>query len=136
MKKKSEVLLPTGKRMTSQRRIIWKLIQESEEHVDAMEIYFEAKKRGFSISLPTVYRTIDLFRKLGYLEEVNLQENHLHFEIKEGGGHIHLICKKCGKIIETESKLLKKLRIEVEEKSKMKIEGSQITFFGLCEKCR
>lgn len=134
--KSKEVLLPDGKRMTPQRKIIWKLIKESKGHIDAMEIYFEAKKRGLPISLSTVYRTIDLFRKLGYLEEVNFQENHLHFEIKEEEEHLHLVCKKCGEIEEIESKSLQKLKEEIGKKSNMKITGSQITFFGLCKKCQ
>jgi Fur family ferric uptake transcriptional regulator len=101
-----------------------------------MEIYLEAKKRGLSLSLSTVYRTIDLFRKLGYLKEVNFQENHLHFEIKEEEEHLHLVCQGCGKIEEMESKSLRKLKEEIEKKSGINITGSQIIFFGLCRKCQ
>ena len=71
-----------GKRVTGQRRLLLNLIQEAEGHLDADELYRQAKEREPKISLATVYRTLRLFKDLGLIEERHFVEEHHHYEAK------------------------------------------------------
>lgn len=135
MKKKREVSsFPPQLRLTTQRKIIWEIIQENG-HVDAEELYLKAKKRNPRISLSTVYRSLSAFKRNGYLQDLNYDRSHQHFELKQAD-HLHFICSKCGKITELNTKTLTKLKKEVEKALKANIEKTDLNLIGTCESCQ
>jgi Fe2+ or Zn2+ uptake regulation protein len=132
----SRKLLLKGKRFTRQRQILWDLIQSSTGHLDAKELFLKAQAQGLDISLATIYRNLELFKELGYLEKRWFNENHRHFEVSRGRKHFHLICTVCGRVQEFKSKSLQALEKEVEEKTGLNIVESQLNFYGLCQECQ
>ncbi len=132
----SKKLTLKGKRLTHQRQILWDLIQDAPGHLDAKELFLKAQARGLDVSLATVYRNLELFKELGFLEKRWFNENHRHFEVSQERKHFHLLCTACGRVQEFKSKFLQALEEEIETKTGLKIEESQLNFYGLCRDCQ
>src|ERR1700734_3939013 len=101
-------LLSKGVRLTSQRRAVISVIQEATSHLDAGSLLELARKLEPSIDRATVYRTIELLKKLRLIDELDLMhlEGEKHFyEVKPRSEHIHLACFECGRIEELSSPL-------------------------------
>jgi Fur family ferric uptake transcriptional regulator len=119
------------RRMTSQRELLLGIIQE-RGHLDADEIYRLAKRRNPRLSLSTVYRTLNLLKELGLVEELHLGEEHHHYEAKAEAHH-HLICLGCGKVIEC--RLTEDLR-ELGRRHGFTVVSAQVELVGYCSDCR
>ena len=121
---------------TSQRKLVLDVLQEAGKHVDAKEIYLRASAKDPGISMATVYRSLNLFKNAGIVDERHIGELHCFYEIKREGEHQHLICKGCGQIIDIESPLLKKLLSDIQHKSNFRITKAELYLEGYCDKCR
>ncbi|MBA7476534.1 Ferric uptake regulation protein [subsurface metagenome] len=124
----------TGLRATSQRALILEVIRRG--HLDADEIYRQARRKQPRLSLSTVYRTLQLFKKLGLVEELHFDETHHHYEVKPSSEHHHLVCLGCGKIMEFECPLSPKMKKDIAREKGFEITGAEIRMTGYCAKCR
>jgi Fur family ferric uptake transcriptional regulator len=131
-----DALRAHGKRVTSQRNLILQIVRESRGHLDASEIYRRARSKDPRISLSTVYRNLNLLEELGLISELHLDQEHHHYELKEGMGHHHLICTNCDKVIEFDSPLVADLVSQVSQEQGFRVDRVQIDLVGLCEECR
>ncbi|MEW6231708.1 MAG: Fur family transcriptional regulator [Chloroflexota bacterium] len=130
------VLRPAGRRRTSQRELLFRLIQENREHLDVDGIYRLAKREYPRLSISTVYRTLSLLKELNLVRELHLEEEHHHYEARDPGGHFHLICKGCGQVIEFSSPLAEELKHHVARDKDFQVSDVQIDITGLCRECR
>ena len=126
----------TGRRLTGQRLLLLQLIQEHEGHLDAHELYRLASERNPRLSLSTVYRTMNLLRDLGLVNEVHLGEEHHHYELRPLSQHCHLICASCGKVVEIGCELIEQLKETVAAQHDFEIIEAQVDLVGLCRECR
>jgi Fur family ferric uptake transcriptional regulator len=131
-----EILRAEGKRITAQRALLLEVIRESHGHLDADQIYQQARTKDPRISLSTVYRNLNMLKDLGLISELHLDEEHHHYEIREDIEHYHLICSGCGRVIEFESPLVARLFAEVQKSHDFLIELAHIDLVGLCKDCR
>ncbi len=125
-----------GQRVTSQRRLLLDILRRSEGHLDADELYRLAKEREPRLSLSTVYRALSLFKELGLVEERHFAEEHHHYEVKREREHHHLICLGCGKVIEFEYPLTKRMKEDVSRQCGFEILNASVSLEGYCERCR
>ncbi|KPJ52518.1 MAG: hypothetical protein AMJ37_02755 [Dehalococcoidia bacterium DG_18] len=125
-----------GQRVTSQRKLLLDLLRRSEGHLDADELYRLAKEREPRISLSTVYRTLRLFKELGLVEERHFAEEHHHYEAKGEVEHHHLICLGCGKVVEFEHPVTKRMKRDVSNQTGFDIVAAEVYLEGYCERCR
>src|ERR1700679_2086350 len=106
-----------GLRLTAQRRALLEIIQSATTHLDAASLLQLARERDASIDRATVYRTLELLKKLGLVDELDLMhlngEKH-YYEARRDRDHIHLACFHCGKIEEFGSPLFESLKQEIE----------------------
>jgi Fe2+ or Zn2+ uptake regulation protein len=130
------VLYSSSKRVTSQRTLLLDIIRQNDSHLDADELYRIAKEKNKSISLSTVYRNLQLFKKLKLVEERHFDEGHHHYEVKPADEHQHLICTACGKVIEFTCPLCQKLRDEMGREYDFDITGVEVSMSGVCPECR
>jgi Fur family ferric uptake transcriptional regulator len=131
-------LLSKGIRLTSQRRAVISVIQEAQSHLDAGSLLDLARKREPGIDRATVYRTIELLKKLRLIDELDLMhlEGEKHFyEVKTEGDHIHLACFGCGMIQEFTSPLFDRLKGEVVHNTGFEIRVARLELGGFCRKC-
>jgi Fur family ferric uptake transcriptional regulator len=124
-----------GHPLTSQRRLLLGLLREDEGHIDAKELYRRASAKEKSISPATVYRTLNLFKELGLVDEIRLGKVRCYYEIKQSQGHQHLVCQGCGKIIEFQSPYFTKLIKEVQSEHGFNVKKAELYLEGHCPGC-
>jgi len=121
--------------LTSQRRLLFKLIRESNELVDAKELYRRASRKDKSISPATIYRNLSLFKQLGLIDERRLGKMRCYYEIKQPLERQHLVCRGCGKVIEFESSLIRKLVDKVQREHSFNVTKAELYLEGYCSEC-
>jgi Fur family ferric uptake transcriptional regulator len=131
-----QVLNSSSQRVTAQRALLLDLIRHSHGHLDADELFRLAKEKHARINLSTVYRNLQLFKKLGLIEERHFAEEHHHYEAKATAEHQHLCCLSCGKVVEFDFPLTQKLRDEIGSKYDFNITAVEVSMTGLCSDCR
>jgi len=131
-----KILHGAGKRITPQRMLILETIRAGQGHLDADEIYRRAKKRAPRLSLSTVYRTINVLKEAGLIEELHLGEEHHHYELKDKTEHHHLICQVCGKVVEFESPFSEQLVHDLGQRYDFEITSVHLDLIGYCAECR
>src|SRR5277367_21312 len=127
-----------GIRLTPQRRALIQVIQDAREHLDAGSLLELARQREPSIDRATVYRTIELLKKLRLIDELDLMhlEGEKHFyEVKTKSEHIHLACFSCGRIEEFSSALFERLKAEISEQAGFSIRVTRLEVGGACRAC-
>ncbi|MFC1862055.1 Fur family transcriptional regulator [Chloroflexota bacterium] len=125
-----------GLKVTKQRALLLELIQQGEGHLDADELYRRARARQPRLSLSTVYRALQKFKKLGLVEEVHFDESHHHYETKQSAEHHHLLCLGCGRVIEFSHPLSRYIKRTVPEAKGFEIGETEIRISGYCSTCR
>jgi Fur family ferric uptake transcriptional regulator len=126
-------------RLTRQRRVLLQVIENAKRHLDAGEILEQAQKIDSNITRVTVYRTIDLLKRHGLIDELDLL--HLrgdrHFYESHGErDHIHVACLRCGKVREFESELYESLKKQIAKDCEIEITVSRTEVGGYCTECR
>jgi Fur family transcriptional regulator, ferric uptake regulator len=124
-----------GHLMTNQRRLLLELISQADGHIDARELYRLANSNGEFISPATIYRSLNLFKQLGLIDERRLGKVRCYYEIKRSSEHQHLVCRCCGKIIEIESPLIRKLVVKIQNEHRFRVTKVELYLEGYCEKC-
>ena len=125
-----------GQRMTSQRRLLLDIIRSSSDHLDADELFRQAKEKDPRISLSTVYRNLSLLKEVGLIVERHLGEEHHHYEINIAPHHHHLVCIECGDVFEFESPLADKIKENIADISQFEITEIEINMQGYCASCK
>lgn len=95
-----EACVARGMRMTDQRRVIARVIEDSKDHPDVEELYRRASAIDARISLSTVYRTVNLFEEAGLVTKHDFKDGRARFELIPDEHHDHLIDIRSGKVIE------------------------------------
>jgi Fur family ferric uptake transcriptional regulator len=124
-----------GHSMTVQRRLLLELLRDAEGHLDAKELYRRASARDESISPATVYRSLNLFKELGLVDEMRLGKVRCYYEIKQSPEHQHLVCQGCGKIIEFQNPHFQKLIEAVRREHRFNITKAELYLEGYCPEC-
>jgi len=128
-----------GIRLTRQRRVLVQVVETARRHLDADEILERAQKIDPNITRVTVYRTIDLLKRHGLIDELDLLHlrGHRHFyESHAAQDHIHVACVRCGKVREFESELYEDLKRQISRDCGIEITVSRTEVGGICSDCR
>ena len=125
-----------GMRVTSQRAIIMEIIRQGHGHLDADDIFRQARRKEPRISLSTVYRALRAFKEQGLVEELHLGDTHHRYEVKPVKEHHHLICLGCGKVIEFQHPLSSYLNRNAPEARNFDITEAELCVKGYCPECR
>jgi Fe2+ or Zn2+ uptake regulation protein len=121
--------------MTSQRRLLLELLGGSQGHIDAKELYHLASALDESISLATVYRSLNLFKELGLVDEMRLGKMRCCYEVRRSPGHQHLVCRGCGKVMEFQSPYFQNLIEAVRREHGFTVTKAELCLEGYCPKC-
>lgn len=132
----SSRLSELGYRLTPQRLMVVKAVEEADSHISAEEIYLQIRARYPYMNISTVYRTLELLSELGLVTETDMGDGRVRYHSIGKGHHHHLVCQKCGEIIDVEESMLSPLRGEIEQRYGFKVNMKHLAFFGLCSKCR
>ena len=125
-------------RLTRQRRVILQVMDDAEQHLDVDQILERAQKIDSGVHLVTVYRTIDLLKKHGLIDELDLlhlRGDRHYYETHGPRDHIHVACLRCGKVREFESRLYEQLKQQIARDFNMKVTVSRTEVGGYCAEC-
>jgi Fur family ferric uptake transcriptional regulator len=125
--------------MTKQRRVLIETLQAADRHMDAATLLELAQKEEPRINRATVYRTLELLKKLKLIDELDLMhlEGEKHFyEAKTSADHLHLACFMCGAIIEYTSPAFKRFKEEIARENEFDIGVIRLEAGGYCKHCR
>jgi Fur family ferric uptake transcriptional regulator len=126
-------------RLTRQRRVVLQVMEGAPQHLDAGEILERAQKIDSDITRVTVYRTLELLKSHGLIDELDLLHlrGHRHFYESHGPrDHIHVACIRCGKVREFESELYEDLKKQIARDCDLEITITRTEVGGLCADCR
>ena len=124
-----------GHFLTNQRQLLLKLMRDAEGHIDAKELYRRASAKDESISPATVYRTLNLFKELGLVDEMRLGKVRCYYEVKQSSEHQHLVCKGCGKVMEIKNPYFNKLVGAVRKEHGFRVTKAELYLEGYCSEC-
>lgn len=127
-----------GIRMTRQRRVILQVMDAAEQHLDVDQILSRAQKIDSGVHLVTVYRTIDLLKKHGLIDELDLlhlRGDRHYYETHGPRDHIHVACLRCGKVREFESRLYEQLKEQIARDVGMQVTVARTEVGGICNQC-
>jgi Fur family ferric uptake transcriptional regulator len=120
-----------GMRMTEQRRIIARVLNDSDDHPDVEELYRRCAKIDRHISISTVYRTVKLFEDAGIIERHDFREGRARFEQATDSHHDHLINLRTGEVIEFQSEDIERLQREVARKLGYKLVDHRLELYAV-----
>lgn len=119
-----------GLRMTDQRRVIAKVLSESDDHPDAEELYNRAAAVDPKISLATVYRTVRLFSDAGIIETHDFRDGRARYETADEDHHDHLIDVVTGDVIEFMDKEIEELQERIAQKLGYELVDHRLELYG------
>ncbi len=120
-----------GLRMTGQRRVIARVLSESNDHPDAEELHRRASSIDPHISIATVYRTVRLLEESGILERHDFRDGRSRYEEMPDEHHDHLIDVQTGKVIEFHNDQIEDLQRLVAEKLGYKLVDHRLELYGV-----
>jgi len=129
-----EKCISKGVKLTGQRKIIARVMSESEDHPDVDELYKRVTKIDSKISIATVYRTVKLFEEAGILAKHDFKGGKARYEEISESHHDHLIDIKTGEIIEFVDDEIEKLQKKVAEKYGYDLVDHKLELYGIKKK--
>ncbi|MEK6698727.1 MAG: transcriptional repressor [Nitrospirota bacterium] len=133
----SEYLSGQGLKSTRQRDDVLNAFVSAGRHLSAEELYLLVKKSNPGIGYATVYRTLKLLAEAGLADERRFEDGFTRYEYNASDGHHdHLICTRCGKIIEFENERIEQLQQDVARKNRFKVQSHKLELYGLCSDCQ
>jgi Fur family peroxide stress response transcriptional regulator len=124
-----------GRALTRQRRVILDVVQDSEEHLTASEIFAAARERLSSISFATVYNSLRYLKDAGLIREITFGNAASRYD-RETARHDHAVCTACGKLLDFDLAETAELMRLAARRSRFKPESVHLTLYGLCPDCK
>jgi Fur family ferric uptake transcriptional regulator len=135
-----------GYKVTKAREAILNILDTTDDHLSAKDIFGKINNDYPDIGLTTVYRTLDILSSMGLILKLDFGDGQARYELAhdvEGTNHHHhLVCTICNKVInysdfiDEEVELLHRTEKGLSRKYRFKITNHIIQFYGVCEQCR
>ena len=123
--------------LTPQRMAIAEFLSRSKDHPTVDEIHKDIRKRYPTMSVATVYSTLELLKELGEIQELSIRKRGKACFDPNPGLHHHLLCRKCGKILDVEFEHPSNCPIIAKETiDGCKVEEVQAYLYGICSECQ
>jgi Fur family ferric uptake transcriptional regulator len=127
-------LKKAGLKVTLPRLKILEILQQPQnQHISAEDVYKLLLEQDEDIGLATVYRVLNQFDDAGILNRHHFEGGKSVFEISHKKHHDHLVCLKCGKVIEFEDDVIEKRQEEVAERHSITLTHHSLYLYGECK---
>ena len=120
-----------GLRITEQRKVIARVLGDSEDHPDVETLHQRASAVDANISIATVYRTVRLFEEAGILAKHDFGDGRARYEETPSEHHDHLIDIQSGKVVEFHNDEIEELQRRIAEKAGYRLVGHRLELFGV-----
>ena len=125
-----------GYRLTPQRLMILSAIENSDNHISAEEIYARVIEKYPHVNVSTIYRTLDLIKRLGLVTETDLGGGRVRYHPADKGRHHHLVCQNCAAVIDLDESVLVPLKDVLRREYKFNADLRHLAIFGRCGRCK
>jgi Fur family ferric uptake transcriptional regulator len=126
-------LKEAGLKVTLPRMKILEILENSEnQHLTAEDIYKILLQTGDDIGVATIYRVLSQFESASLVNRHQFETGQAVFELNRGHHHDHLICVKCGKIVEFVDDEIEKRQEDIAEKEGFQITDHALIIYGIC----
>jgi len=126
-----QLCMDRGMKMTLQRRVVARVLSDSEDHPDVEEVYSRASALDPKISIATVYRTVRLFEEADILEKHDFGDGRSRYEEMPEDHHDHLINIQNGKVIEFQNAEIEALQNKIARQHGLKLVGHRLELYGV-----
>jgi Fur family ferric uptake transcriptional regulator len=123
--------------VTAQRERVAEVVLESHGHLSVEDIEQQLRGSGMRIGKATVYRTLDILARSGMITERDFGEGFRRYERVPGHPHHeHLICTRCGKVVEFTNDRLERMKAVIAEEYGFQHHHHRLEIYGLCRECQ
>lgn len=134
MSANDQQLKEAGLKVTSPRLKVLEVLKASpDQHVSAEELYKMMIEQDEEIGLATIYRVLNQFDDAGIVTRHHFEGGKSVFELSDKHHHDHLVCLKCGKVIEFEDEVIEERQLRVSEKYNIKLTHHSLYLYGECQ---
>ena len=130
-----DILRKNGYKATPQRIAICRFALQSRDHPTAQRIYGEVKKVHQTVSLATVYKTLQILAQHSLIQELDLPESQARFD-SYVEPHLNLVCVRCGNIQDFDDDAAQELVERVAARAEFTRTGQRLDVYGMCKTCR
>jgi Fe2+ or Zn2+ uptake regulation protein len=130
----SAALRERGQRVTPQRLVVARVMDELQRHATAEMVFGEVSARMPGVSLPTVYATLELLEELGLVERVAREGGTVVYDPRTDEHH-HLVCRRCGAIADIDADVQAGAVLRAARKAGFAPDSAQVVVKGLCAAC-
>ena len=129
-----EALRKKGYRATSQRIAICRFALDNREHPTAQRIYAAVKKLHPTVSLATVYNTLQVLRELHLVQELVFVKGETRFD-SNVAPHVNVVCLRCGTVSDVDDRVAREVVARATSKARFTVTGQRFDIYGICDKC-
>ncbi len=130
-----ESLRKKGLKITPQRLAIVRVLKDNTSHPSAEEIYHKVRKDHPTISLATVYQTLETLENVGGITVLKFDRRKTRYD-PDLSPHHHMVCTRCHKITDVHHDYSMTLRLPPSLTNRFQINGFNVVFYGICAECR
>ena len=131
----TELLRGNGFKVTPQRLAVYEVLANTKEHPNAEMIFNSLQATYPTMSLATVYKTIDILHEIGLVQILNAGEDSFRYDA-DMSNHAHVRCTECGRVDDVHDLETSKITREIESGTRYKLQGQQFYFYGVCPACQ
>ncbi len=134
MADQNEELKRAGLKITLPRIKILSILQQpANQHISAEDVYKILLEQNEEIGLATVYRVLNQFDDAGIVTRHHFEGGKSVFELAHKAHHDHLVCLKCGKVVEFEDQIIEQRQSDIAISHKIKLTNHSLYLYGECE---
>ena len=123
-----------GQRVTPQRLMVARVLNDLDRHVTAEVVFDEVSRRMPGVSLPTVYATLDLLEGIGLVHRVASERGAVVYDPRTDAHH-HLVCRRCGAIADLDGPVDAGALLAAAQSAGFAADHAQVVVRGLCATC-
>ena len=131
----TELLRGNGFKVTPQRLAVYEVLANTKEHPNAEMIFSSLQATYPTMSLATVYKTIDILHEIGLVQILNAGEDSFRYDA-DVSEHAHIRCVECGRVDDVFDLDTAKFNEQIQQNTKYRLVGQQFYFYGICADCQ
>ncbi len=132
-----QLIKERGLKSTRQRGLIVEIFFDMEGHHSVEEVWARVREADPKVSVATVYRTMKLLAQSGYAAARNFGDGQTRYEASlDKHHHDHLICTRCGTIVEFENDRIEQMQEAVAKRHAFRVTSHKLELYGLCRDCQ
>ncbi len=135
MKETTQLLREKNIKVTPQRVAVYNMLINTKEHPDAETIHKSLEETNPTISVATIYKTLDFFKSLDLVQELNVGQGRCRYDATIET-HSHMVCRSCGMVYDLFLEEFQGLDQKIPNELGFEVEREQLIFYGKCKNCK